>query len=460
MQRVSINKNQIRIIRKSKLSDRILFLILLHFLNESESKSHEVETNNQINKPETSNQIVKKQVKKERNNRLKYLIFWGLFLALFFHSFGKFGILNQTIGLIIPKAQAQVPYIKSPSGFIPDWSRMKFSEMIIQDNGSITYQGSKGAETRTWTTGQSIAEFLELGDFEESNLNLEGLDLSTIAQIQGIDLNSLNLSDFQLVNWQSLSSLAEAIPDFKDKLISEVKIVSDLIQQEFFGEYTTTIGDLIEQYPEFAATKLNKLVDLSKYGITDIPGIEQAQIGGFENWQDSKINGVPGLPTLTWDNLPGLNALDLSFIAKVDIVYKEVEANRVRAISGSYQEGFNVPCLQTNCAHAEMSGIGSTTGTQWISGKYQEVSGGFGLLKSLNGGKEPTGRNPFGSAFKQVVWNIDEASGTMETAMFFRICKTFLFIGRTCSPYFIGTVPFIKYREKDPIILGLPASLP
>jgi hypothetical protein len=166
------------------------------------------------------------------------------------------------------------------------------------------------------------------------------------------------------------------------------------------------------------------------------------------------------LSTLTWDNLPGLQTLDLSFIGKVDIVLRDIEANRTRSISGSYQQGFNVPCLQNNCAHAEVAGIGRTTGTQWISGKVQKVTGGFGILKALNDGKEPTGRNPFGSAFKQVIWDIDEASGSMETAMFFRICKTIPFVGRTCSPYFIGPVPFIEYKEKDPIIFGQPSTLP
>ncbi|MEO0684652.1 MAG: hypothetical protein AAFY76_06280, partial [Cyanobacteria bacterium J06649_11] len=57
----------------------------------------------------------------------------------------------------------------------------------------------------------------------------------------------------------------------------------------------------------------------------------------------------------------------------------------------------------------------------------------------------------------QVVWNIDEAEGSVETTMFFRICQRFAFIGKTCTPYGIGPVPFITYREKDPIILGSPS---
>ena len=94
------------------------------------------------------------------------------------------------------------------------------------------------------------------------------------------------------------------------------------------------------------------------------------------------------------------------------------------------------------------------------SGKFQKVKVGFGPQVIVFNGKEPTGRHPFGKAFKQVVWNIDEAEGSVETTMFFRICKRIAFIGKTCTPYGIGPVPFITYREKDPIVLGSPSTLP
>lgn len=58
-----------------------------------------------------------------------------------------------------------------------------------------------------------------------------------------------------------------------------------------------------------------------------------------------------------------------------------------------------------------------------------------------------------------MIWDINEAEGSMTTAMFFRVCQRIGFV-RTCSPYFIGPVPFINYREKDPIIFGDPFSLP
>ncbi|BAY41584.1 hypothetical protein NIES2111_59800 (plasmid) [Nostoc sp. NIES-2111] len=391
------------------------------------------------------------------DNALRYLIFFGLVGSLFIHSFIKYGLLNQTIGLIIPLASAQVPFINSPNGFTPDWSRLKFSDMMISESGSVTYPGSRGTETRTWTAGQSIAEFMELGDFETPQLAIENLSLSTIASVQGINLSTLKLGDFELSKWQTLPSLVRAVPGLGNRNVNSVRPIRDFTRR--FGINGGTIANA-SRYSNLRNVQIGQVINLKNYLLTSIPNIQNASINRFANWQDSKIIGVPGLSTLTWDNLPGLRSLDLSFVAKVDLPLRDIEANRTRAISGSYQDGFNVPCLQNNCAHIEMSGIGQTTGTQWMSGKVQKVRGGFGLLSALFGGREPTGRNPFGSAFKQVVWNIDEAIGSVKTAMFFRICKTIPFIGRTCSPYGIGPVPFIEYREKDPIVLGQPNSLP
>ncbi len=391
------------------------------------------------------------------DNALRYFICFGLLGSLFLHSFIKYGLLNSFVGFLLPKASAQVPIVNSPNGFTPDWSRLRFSDMIISESNSVTYPGTKGTETRTWTAGQSISEFMELGDFETPQLAIENLNLSTIASVQGINLSRLTLDDFQLTQWQTLPNLVKAVPNLGNRNVNSVIPIRDFARR--FGINGSTIANL-SRYENLSNVQLGRVINLKNYPLTSIPNIQNTSINRFGNWQDSRIDGVPGLSTLTWDNLPGLRTLDLSFVAKVDLPLGDIEANRTRSISGSYQDGFNVPCLQNNCAHTEMSGIGETTGTQWISGKFQKVNGGFGILKALNDGKEPTGRNPFGSSFKQVVWNIYEGSGKVETTMFFRICKTIPFIGRTCSPYFIGPVPFIEYQEKDPIVLGQPNSLP
>lgn len=439
---------------------------------------------------------------KAQKDITSYLILWGLLGGLFIHSFIKHGILNQAIGFIISPASAQeeargrgagrkgdeeklavspflpvknslssspcsllrdpcflhkryaqVTVIDSGNGFMPDWSRLKFSNMIISSDGRVTYPGSRGTETRVWSAGQSIAEFMELGDFETPELAIEKLNLSTIAKVQGLNLNQLKLSDLELTKWQTLPNLVRAVPELGSKSVASVKPVGDFLRR--YGITYGTIGNASRLY-RIRNAQLGRVIKLNNYSLTSIPNLQNASLNRFGNWQDSTVNGVPGLADLTWDNLPGLKTLNLSFVGKVDLPLGDLEANRTRTISGSYQEGFNVPCRQNSCVHFEASGIGKTTGTQWISGKSQQVKGGFGILKSLNGGFEPTGRNPFGSTFKQVVWEVDEAEGSVQTTMFFRICKTIPFIGRTCSPYFIGPVPFIKYREKDPIIFGQP----
>jgi hypothetical protein len=83
------------------------------------------------------------------------------------------------------------------------------------------------------------------------------------------------------------------------------------------------------------------------------------------------------------------------------------------------------------------------------------VKGGKGILGSVNGGKEPTGRHPFGDAFKVAVWDVSEVDGMISQALFFRVCMRNNFVDLGCTPYFIGPVPFMTYKEKEPIFLGL-----
>lgn len=92
---------------------------------------------------------------------------------------------------------------------------------------------------------------------------------------------------------------------------------------------------------------------------------------------------------------------------------------------------------------------------RWISGQKQQVEGGEGCLKSLNGGLEPTGRHPFSGAFKVAVWDVNLQSETVRTKLFFRIkiyCGT--------SPYFIGPVPWLSHQTNDLLIAGWDGSNP
>ncbi|MBD2729636.1 leucine-rich repeat domain-containing protein [Nostoc sp. FACHB-892] len=389
---------------------------------------------------------------------IRYLILFGLLGGLFIHSFCKYGIMNQVIGFLLPKASAQVPFVSSNNGLIPDWSKMKFQDMIVSESGNVTYPTDRGNQTRTWQAGQSIGDFMELGDFEDANLNIEKLTLSTISQALAIDLDSLKLDDFGIIKTQTLSDLVKAIPELANQSANSVAPIADFLRQ--MGISTNQRIGNVANYYNLDNITLGNEIDLSKYKLTSIPGIENSSFDEFANWQDTLISDIPGLKDLSWNNFPNVPEPDLSFVGQVDLPLGDIEANRIRSISGSYQEGFNVPCNQNNCVHFEASGFGQTTGAQWISGKVQKVKGGYGILAVANGGLEPTGRHPFGKSFKQVVWDIDESSGSVNTAMFFRFCKTIPFVGRTCTPYFIGPVPFINYHEKDPVIFGSPSTVP
>ncbi|MBD2513364.1 hypothetical protein H6G91_40520, partial [Nostoc muscorum FACHB-395] len=68
------------------------------------------------------------------DNALRYLIFFSLVGSLLIHSFIRYGVLNSLVGFLLPKASAQVPIVNSPNGFTPDWSRLRFSDMIISES--------------------------------------------------------------------------------------------------------------------------------------------------------------------------------------------------------------------------------------------------------------------------------------------------------------------------------------
>ncbi|KAB8314280.1 hypothetical protein SD81_037700 [Tolypothrix campylonemoides VB511288] len=346
---------------------------------------------------------------------------------------------------------------------VPDWSKMNFENMKLKEAGSVEFPNVKNPgmkEKRVWSAGQSLALVMELGDFEATEFKIENLNLQQISLVTGINLKDFKLSDFETLQWQTLGDLAEAIPGLENKDIADIPALDDYVAKVTGDSYTSqTVGEALNNYPQLEKAELGKYIKLDQYKLNSIPGIEKAILKEFTNWQNTTIAKVPGLGKVPFDEFPGVPVPDISFVGKVDMVLKEVENGRWKSISGSYQEGFNVPCYNFECAHIEVAGSDILTGATWMSGKFQKVKGGFGILGKLNGGKEPTGRHPFGKSFKHVLWDVKESTGTVTSAMFFRICKRG-WIDLGCSPYFIGPVPFFEYKEMDPIILGAPLTVP
>ena len=267
--------------------------------------------------------------------------------------------------------------------------------------------------------------------------------------MQGIDL-----SRFGVVKFQTIESLVKAIPDLEEWRIRDIKPIYDLLSQNLSTSFSSyqTINNLLKKSPHLGKLSFESL-DLASYNLDSIPGLSATPIASFEKWQGAYIDEVPGLSDVPFSQFPNpANPVGMQ-VGIVDVAFATDEQKRDRTISGSNKEGFAVPC-DKDCAHIEVSGSQAVHGKAWVSGKYQLVKGGRGILGSVNGGREPTGRNLFGDAFKVAVWDVSEVDGKVSQSLFFRVCMRNNFIDLGCTPYFIGPVPFMTYREKEPIFLG------
>jgi hypothetical protein len=218
-----------------------------------------------------------------------------------------------------------------------------------------------------------------------------------------------------------------------------------------------TIAQLLASEPAISSRPL-KSINLSPYSISTIPNLGTVPLKDFQNWQAAIVNQIPGLSQVPLNAFPQpLNSVG-NTISRIDMTYGAKEAKRNRTISGSYQQGFSVPCTK-DCAYIELDDLENagrerrnrSEGLQWISGKYQTVAGGEGCLAGINGGQEPTGRHPFGSLFKVVVMEPDEKTDQVDTALYFRfssVCGS--------SPYILGPVPFFRYSINSLMLLGSP----
>jgi hypothetical protein len=361
---------------------------------------------------------------------------------------------------LVFKAQAATPLIPTTTlngAQVPDWSRITFDSLpAISSTGHFQADASTTNQlgydpSRQWSAGQEPESFLSLGDFQDS-FQLQNLSLDTIAAASGIDTQSATLDSFGVMVHQSLDSLMQAVPSLGDFPIDQVPAVREMIAQSVGSfDSTQTISQLLSQSPQLGDLSFASL-DLSQYTVQSIPNLGASPLGAFQDWQQVTIEAIPGLEQVPFSDFSSAPTADGQTVGKVDVVFGAAEKSRSKSISGSKEQGFGVPC-EKGCGHIELSG-GAVLGRQWVSGKYQAVKGGHGILASVNGGKEPTGRHPFGDAFKLVITDISEPQATATLAMFFRFCGRNGPVDLGCTPYFIGPMPFMTLKENDPIFLG------
>jgi hypothetical protein len=275
----------------------------------------------------------------------------------------------------------------------------------------------------------------------------------------------LTLQDFGLMKWQTIGSLAQAIPKLKNINVSQIKPIQDLLKTAGFSP-NGTLSQVLSNNPKASNISFGNL-DLSKYPLSSIPQLTETRISKFQNWQQSFINQVPGLNKVPFDKMPQpINSgLDVVGIASVVLGKSERGDSRAREsyfVSGKVtrsNQTVAVACgVNQECPYLELGDVagqqGNLYGKRWASGSSQKVDGGFGILQRVNGGKEPTGRLVYGSGFKVVLTGVNESTGTANFGLFFRICVNFFGTGKSCTPYFIGPVPWIPVKENDLVILG------
>ena len=358
-----------------------------------------------------------------------------------------------------PSTKIEIPTTTWQNTRLPDWNQITFSKMpTITESGSFKVPNNVTSKlgydpSRSWNIGQKPDSFTMLGDFQDS-FKLQEFTLADISQIIGSNLQETDLSRFGVIRFQTIDSLVKAIPDLKEWTVGDVKPILDLLSQNLSESFNAnqTIGNLLNESPHLGKLNFESL-DLKSYNLDSIPGLSTTPIASFDKWHSVYIDEVAGLSDVPFSQFPNpANPVGIE-VGIVDVAFATDEQKRDRTISGSNKEGFAVPC-DHDCAHIELAGSPAIKGKAWISGKYQLVKGGKGILGSVNGGREPTGRNLFGDAFKVAVWDVSEVDGKISQSLFFRVCIRNNFVDLGCTPYFIGPVPFMTYREKEAIFLG------
>jgi hypothetical protein len=323
------------------------------------------------------------------------------------------------------------------------------SQLSLSDLGAVMRDGSFG--NMSWRTGTPASEILQLGAFSETEL--PQMSMRYILEAIGLSPGQVSLEAAPFLKELSLKDFVDTIPSLGSIRLNRVAPFQALIGQKFGSDVAKNLSNRtlsqLSRNPRFNSLSLEELPTLSNFSLSSIPGLTELPLEEFSDWESLPISNIPGLDRLPFktyvSDLPDVNLP----LAMADVVFSDEEADRTNTITGSYNEGFQVPCNQSNCAHIELADLPGwpnfTQGKQWISGDSHWVSGGSGCLT----GREPTGRHPLSKSFKVVLNETDEAAGQAQFSLYFRFA---IFCGT--SPYIIGPFPFYSVKEKDTVIIG------
>lgn len=209
----------------------------------------------------------------------------------------------------------------------PDWSQITWSSLPpIQTPGWIQIPPDLISKvgydpSRVWSAGQTPDSFTMLGDVADA-FHLEAFNLTDISDLTQLAMDTLSLNDFGIVGWQTAGSLVEAIPDLGNLSINEIEPIRDLFAKVGIGN--GSLVEALQQYPELGKLALGEL-DLTKYALTSIPGLDSVPLGKLPGWQQSFISQVPGLNAVSFSQFPLPMNGGIGLVGIADVVWSSAE---------------------------------------------------------------------------------------------------------------------------------------
>ncbi|MBE8992658.1 hypothetical protein, partial [Nostoc sp. LEGE 12450] len=231
----------------------------------------------------------------------------------------------------------------------PDWSKITWDTLPpVQQPGFLKIPknliSTFGYDpSRSWTAGQKVDSVVMLGDaddaFKMSDLSLKAID--TVALPTTATTTKPTLKDFGLIQWQTPKTLVKAMPELSNLSLSEVPPLADLFSKN--GGGGGTISQAISSNPQAANLTLDK-IDLSKYSLDSIPGLDKTQLGKFKSWQQAYVNQIPKLSQVPFDKMPQPISSGIDVVGIASVVLGTAEKGDRRAgndyfVSGSVVRG-------------------------------------------------------------------------------------------------------------------------
>lgn len=293
---------------------------------------------------------------------------------------------------------------------------------------------------------------------------------STISQAQQTQLSRL------LKQYPDIAQLPidKAFPMANGVITGDWQSISNQALQQglrLTGEELFTAVPQLKNMP-LGALPLNRL------SIKSLPGLADRPLKTLPNVAEKYVAELPGLSQVPVNKLPidfVLSALMGDLFGRLDIAYAGATETPVTNVvtGGTKDQTFTPePCQEKRCAHFELDNLhgggpaGSLSGKAWVEGKAQKVEGGKGFLRTINGGKEPTGVPVWGTDahVKLSLEDIEEGgNGKPSSARVwanFQFCISVPFLGEQCSPHFIPVPTPWQVQEGGMILVASTRAMP